>query len=377
MNAAMNIDELRAGVEEHMLAQADSVGELLEQFKSRVPAVLIDGRGWDRLVERADGLPISLATSGFGFELRLHEAEPRADLGLALFHGSRSAAHFEAWSRSRPEDASAAAVARLLQDMGRKEAALYGAKLLLEYDVDPAHSGPFPDPGVFLYPTADAVPGPGSAWTPDELCIVADRVAAACGRGPDRAERRHAERLFETPRPPGAQVAGLGAFPDRARALRVGITGIRSTVELTSFLQRAGWPGRTEALAPFVGDLEARGAFAHLAAHLDVGPDGLRPELGVSYYAQDASWVMNTGPWTGIIEGLRAPGLAVAEKLAALTESWAGVETVFGRRSLLLVVRGIHHFKTTLVDDRFREVKAYVFCLVLPPPGAWAAPAAK
>lgn len=366
----MNVDELRTGVEEHMLAQADSVGELLEQFRSRFPPVLIGGSGWDRLVERASGLPISLATSGFGFELRLHEVEPRADLGLALFCGSRSAAHFEAWSRSRPEDASARAVVQLLQDMGQQEAALYGAKLLLEYDVDPAHPGPFPDPGIFLYPTADAVPGPGSAWTPEELCIIADRVTAACGWAPDNAERRHAEQLFKTPRAPSAQIGGLGTFPDRARALRVGITGIRSTVELTSFLERAGWPGRTEAFSPFVEDLEARGAFAHLAAHLYIGPDGLRPELGVSYYAQDTSWVMNIEPWTGIIDGLRAPGLVVPEKLSALTESWAGVETVFGRRGLLLVVRGIHHFKTTLVDERLAEVKAYVFCLVLPPPQA-------
>lgn len=373
----MNVDELRTGVEEHMLAQADSVGELLEQFKSRFPPALIGGSGWDRLVERASGLPISLATSGFGFELRLHEVEPRADLGLALFCGSRSAAHFEAWSRSRPEDASARAVARLLQDMGQQEAALYGAKLLLEYDVDPAHPGPFPAPGIFLYPTADAVPGPDSAWTPEELCIIADRVADACGWEPDNAERQHAEQLFKTPRAPGAQIAGLGAFPDRRRALRVGITGIRNTVELTSFLERAGWPGRAETFAPFVEDLEARGAFAHLAAHLDIGPDGLRPELGVSYYAQDASWVMNTEPWMGIIDGLRAPGLVVPEKLAALTESWAGVETVFGRRSLLLVVRGIHHFKTTVVDERLAEVKAYVFCLVLPPPQAADAPGAK
>lgn len=64
----MNIDEARASIEEHMLAQADSVGELLEQFKSRIPSALIGGPGWDKLIERTNGLPISLATAGFGFE---------------------------------------------------------------------------------------------------------------------------------------------------------------------------------------------------------------------------------------------------------------------------------------------------------------------
>lgn len=353
-----------------MLAQADSVGELLEQFKSRIPPVLVSGSGWDRLVERASGLPISLATSGFGFELRLHESEPRADLGLALFQGSPSADHFEEWSRSRPEDASAGAIVRLLQDMGREGATLYGAKLLLEYDIDPARPGPFPDPGFFLYPTSDVLPGHGSAWAPEELCVIADRVVAACGWGPDSGERRCAEQLFNASGMPGPQVASLGAFPDRPRALRVGITGIRSTAELTSFLERIGWPGRVDAFAPFVLDLEEQGAFAHLAAHLDIDGGGLRPELGVSYYAQDTRWVMDAEPWMGIIDGLSRSGLVVPEKLSALTGSWTGVETVLGRSSLLLVVRGIHHFKTTLVGDHFKEAKAYVFCLVLPPPQA-------
>ena len=365
----MNFDEARASIEKQMLAQADSVGELLQQFKSRIPSALIAGRGWNRLVERASGLPISLATAGFGFELRLHEAEPRADLGLALFHGSLSATHFEAWSRSRPEDMSARAVVRLLQEMGQQGTALHriaDTKLLLEYDIDPAHPGPLPEPGIFLYPTADALPDPGSAQEPEELCVIAEAVIEACGWTSDRTERQHIERLFLA-RPPGAQVGAVGAFPDRTRALRVAITGIRSTHELTAFLERAGWPGRAETFAPFVLDLEARGAFAHLAAHLDIDPDGLRPELGVSYYASDAQWLKDIEPWTGIIDGLCVPGLVVPEKLSALTDTWAGVETLFGRRGLLMVVRGIHHFKMTLVGDRFEEVKAYVFCLVFPP----------
>ena len=269
----------------------------------------------------------------------------------------------------RPDDTSATAVVQLLREMGREGADLRriaGTKLLLEYDIDPAHDGPFPDPGIFLYPTADALPGAGSVEEPEDLGILADTVATASGWEPDRAERRHAEHLFRT-RPPGAQIGGVGAFPARTRGLRLAITDIGSTHELTSFLERAGWPGKTSAIAPFVSDLEARGAFSHLAAHLDVQPGGVGPDLGVSFYAQDAQWVKDIGPWMGIIDGLRAPGLVVPEKLSALEESWAGMETVFARRGMLLLVRGIHHFKMALVGDRFEEVKAYVFCLVSPP----------
>ena len=371
----MNIDEAQASIEKQMLAQADSVGELLEQFKSRIPSVLIDGAGWDKLMERTRELPISLATPGFGFELRLHETEPRADLGLALFRGTLSAAHFEEWSRSRPEDASARAIAGLLREMGREGAALNrigDTKLLLEYDIDPAHHGPFPDPGIFLYPPTEAKTDPRPVQGPEDLGVLADAVAAACGWALDSAERRHAERLLLA-KPPGAQIGAVGGFPDRVRALRVAVTDIRSTHELTSFLERAGWPGQPDVFVPFVGDLEARGAFTRLAAHLDIDGDGVRPELGVSYYARDAQWLKDIEPWMGIIDGLRAPGLVVPEKLSALAESWAGAETVFGRRGMLLVVRGIHHFKMTLAGDRFEEVKAYVFCLAFPPLQAAAA----
>ncbi len=364
----MNFDEARASVEEQMLAQADSVGELLVQFKSRIPPALIDGAGWDRLIERSSGLPISLATPGFGFELRLHEAEPRADLGLALFHGSRSVAHFEEWSRSRSEDVSAKAVVGLLKEMGRKGAALHriaDMKLMLEYDIDPAHPGPFPDPGLFLYPADGLLTDPGSAHESEALGVMVDAVSAACGWAPDSAERRHAQKLFLAI-PSGAQVGSVGGFPDRPRALRMTITGIRSTHELTSLMERANWPGQPEGCAPFVADLEARGAFAHLAAHFDIDEGGVRPGLGVSYYAGDAQWVKDIEPWMGVIDGLRVPGLVIPEKLSALMESWPGVETVFGRRGMLLVVRGIHHFKMVLVGDRFEEVKAYVFCLVFP-----------
>ena len=365
----MNIDEARTAAEKQMLGQADSVGELLEQFKSRIPSVLIDGTGWDRLVERARELPISLATPGFGFELRMHEAEPNADLGLALFSGSPSAAHFEQWARSRSEDASASAVVDLLGDMAREGSGLNrlaNTKLLLEYDIDPAHpTEQFPEPGIFLYPTADELTDPGSVQEPEDMGVLVDAVSAACGWTPDDAARRHAQQLLEA-KPPGTHIGAVGGFPGRARALRVAVTGIRSTRELTSLLERADWPGHPEEFAPFVESLEAQRAFAHLGAHLDIDSGGVKPKLGVSYYAQEAQWLKDIEPWTGIIEGLRTLGTVVPEKLAVLTDQWAGTETVFGRRGMLLVLKGIHHFKVTVTGGRLEEVKAYVFCLVFP-----------
>ena len=362
----MSLLASRAGIEEHMLAQADSVGELIEQFRNRISPALIDGPGWETLLERARALPISLATSGFGFELPLHEREPRADLGVGLFEGSRSAAHFEEWCRSQPEDPSRTAVVRLLREMGRQDSALRrvaGKKLLLEYDIDPAHRGAPPDPGIFLYPDPDALSGEGSS--PGDLGVVADALYAASGWEPEGAERRQAERLFVAI-PRDTHIGAVGVFPARNRGVRLAVTGFRKTRDLTAFLERAGWDGQTSVIAPFVSKLEERGAFAYLAAHLDVQAEGLGPGLGVSFYATDTQWSKDIDPWTGVIDGLGEHGLAMPRKLSALA-SCTGAEMMFGRKGMLLVARGIHHMKMSLARDRLEQVKAYVFFLVFPP----------
>lgn len=372
----MIIDESRALIEKHMLAQAGSVGELMEQFKGRISPVLIDGPGWDALLERARGLPVSLATSGFGFELPLHQVEPQADFGVPLFEGSRSAAHYEDWCRSQPAGSAATAPVRLLREMGREGSDLRriaGKKLLLEYDIDPAHRGTPPDPGIFLYPDDDALPGDGSAPRFKDLGVVADAVVAAAGREPDDVERRHLERVFLA-MAPDTHIGAVGTFPSRTRGLRLAIMGFRKTSELTAFLARAGWPGRPAAVAPLVSDLEERAAFAHLGIHLDVLAEGVGPALGVSFYARETQWLKDIDPWLPLIYSLRQQGLAVPDKLSALADSWSGAETVFGRSSMLLIVRGIHHIKLVLIGDRFEQVKAYVFFLVFAPSLAVASP---
>ena len=383
-NSAKDPLESREGVERQMLAQAETVGELLEQFGGRISPDLVGGPGWDRLLERARALPMSLATTGFGFELPLHDPVARADLGVGLFEGSVSAESFEEWSRSQPEAPPEAALVRLLGEMGRKGSALgriAGRKLLLEYDVDPAHQGAPPEPGIFLYPTAAALTGgssgprdgtddlpPGSSpgGGPDDLLVVARALYAMSGWDPDDASRDRAERVFAA-MPPGTHIGSVGAFPARERALRVAVEGFRRTRDVATFLERIGWEGCFSAIAPFASRMEERSAFAHLAAHFDLLDGGLGAELGLSFYATDAPWPTKIDPWTELIDGLREEGLAVERKLSALAASCAGVEVMFGRKGMLVVARGIHHVKAALVGNRVERVKAYVFHLVFPP----------
>jgi hypothetical protein len=250
--------------------------------------------------------------------------------------------------------------------MGRQGSALRrvaGKKLLLEYDIDPAHRGAPPDPGIFLYPDADALSGEGS--NPEDLDVVADALCAAGGWEPDAAERRQAERLFAA-MPRGTHIGAVGVFPGRSRGLRVAVTGFRKTRDLTVFLERAGWDGRTSGFAPFVSQMEERDAFAYLAAHLDVQAQGLGPGLGVSFYATDTQWSKDIEPWSGVIKGLREHGLAMPRNLSALA-SCTGADMMFARKGMLIVARGIHHVKMSLAGDRVEQVKAYVFFLVFPP----------
>ena len=365
----MDIAGNRAATEQHTLGQAGSLGELLEQFRDRISPTLIDARGWDKLLERGRGLPASLGAFGFGFELPLHEIEPKADLGVTLIEGTRSAAHFKEWCRSQSADQSTTRLVRLLSEMAREQSDLRriaGEKLLLEYDVDPAHSGAPPDPGIFLYPGDDVLTGDGSGRRLEDLRVVADAVAAAGGREPDAAERRQVERLFLA-MTPDTRVGAIGTFPARPRLLRLAIMGFRKTCEMTAFLERTEWPGRAEAVVPLVSALEERGAFAHLGVHMDVRAGGVGSVLGVSCYASDTQWLKDIQPWMALTEGLREQNVALPEKLSALANTWAGAEAVFGRRGMLVVVRGIHHIKLVLAGDRCEQVKAYVFFLFFTP----------
>ncbi len=371
-------EENRTVVETHMLTQAGSLGALVEQFRDRIPPALIDGAGWDRLLERARALPVSLGAFGFGFELPLHLPEPRADLGVGLFEGSRSAAHFLEWCRSRGADSSTAAPVRLLREMGREGSGLRriaGTRLLLEYDIDPAHRGAPPDPGLFLYPAADALPGDGSARQVADLGVVTGAMAAACGWEPDAAERAHIERVYLAAAA-GTYIGTVGAFPSRDRAIRLTATGFRKTGAVMGFLERAGWPGPRATVASTLSHLEDRGAFARVGVHFDVSARGVGATLGLSFFAGEQEWFAGEGErlndirhWTPLIDGLRELRLAVPEKLSALTGSSTGAETLFGKSAPFVLMRGIHHVKLVVAGDRIDQAKAYVFNLFfgLPP----------
>ena len=359
----MAADTLWAATEDCLLDEAESLGELLVRIRARIPTALIGAREFERLVDRARELPVTLAAFPFGFELPLHKDTPEADLGVSVVAGSKTAATFDKAGRAASAG-TAAAIARLLEEIGRDGSRLgrvAGNKMVLEYDVEPAPRDVHPEPGIFLYPDDGMLLGDGARFS--DVALVADAIAGAAECPLGDPELRLIRRVYRA-MDPGTSVRALGAFPSRDGGVRLTVAGFRTTQRVVEFLRRVGWPGDLTTVASTVSPLEQAGAFAYLGVHLDVCPDAVGPRLGLSCYAGEQQWLHDIRHWTALLDGIDAQGHVVPEKLSALAAA-TGAETLFGRSGRIRLVRGIHHVKLVLAEDRIEQAKAYVFLLMV------------
>ena len=360
----MPMDELWVATEARLLAEADSLGDLLVRIRDRIPTALVGTAEFDRLVDRARDLPVTMAAFPFGFELPLHKHRPQADLGASVVAGSRTAATFEKGGRSASRAATSSAIARLLGETGREASLLgriAGGKMVLEYDIELTPGGMHPDPGIFLYPDDGVLVGDGQRL--NDVAVVADAVASATRCPFGEPELRLIERVYRS-MDAGTSVRSVGAFPSRDSGIRIVVTGFRATAQVVAFLERAGWPGDLATVTSTLSPLEQAGAFAYLGVHFDVCPDAVGRTLGLSCYAREQQWLHDIRHWTVLLDAIAAQGHVVPEKLSALAAS-TGTERLFGRAGHIHLVRGIHHVKLVLTGDRIEQAKAYVFLLVI------------
>ncbi len=361
----MSIREDWVTTEKWLLRQANSMGELLAQIRSHISPRLIDGKGWERLLERAGESPATMAAFPFGFELPLHDPRPKADFGVSLVGESRTAAFYQEKNRSGDDDPIAAGLAWLLDETDREDSLLrrvIGRKMLLEYDVDLTPRATRQDPGIFLYPVGDVLAGDGRRF--QDLGAVYDALVSAVGRSPDAGEREHLEQVYRT-LTPDTCVKAIGTFPSRARGVRIAVTGFRKARDVVAFLERAGWPGQRSIVDDTVSFFEKRGAFAYLGVHFDIRASGVGPTMGLSFFAQEQEWLKDIRHWTALIDGLREQGCALSEKLSELANWSTGSTTLFGKSGPFMLVRGIHHIKLVIAEDQVEQAKAYVFFLMM------------
>ena len=368
----MSIKEEWTLTEERLRREAGSLGELLEQHRTRISPGLIGGEGWNRLVERARGLPPNLAAFPFGFELPLHEHRPGADLGVSVVGGTRAAAFFEERGRSEDADPSTRGVVRLLDATSPAESRLrdvVGRKMMLEYDIHSLEDGADPAPGIFLQPAERPIVGDRAAQRFRDIDVVLDAIASAIGWELDAAEGALIERMYLA-LPPNARMGSFGAFPARGRGFRLAMTGLRTTAEVMALLEGSDWSGEHAVVASTVSRLEERGAFLHLGVHVDIRDGGLGPTLGLSLFTRDREpkdgryWLDRPDYWTALIDAIRERDLAVPEKLSELARWSSNAETLFCESGAFVLMRGIHHIKLVVSGGRIDQVKGYVFLLM-------------
>ena len=101
--------------------------------------------------------------------------------------------------------------------------------------------------------------------------------------------------------------------------------------------------------------------------YIDVQKEGLGPGLGLTLivrqrYTKDSRyWLDGLTDWDPFLEALGHEDLVVPEKIAELAGWVSKPTTLFAKSGHFVLLRGIHHIKLVISENRLREVKAYVF----------------
>ena len=366
----MDIDQAVAVTQDRLAEEGASMGELLGHLRSRISPVLIGAPQWERILDRARRLPITMGAQPFGFELPLHDRRPEADFGVSLASGNRSGAFFEARARSDETDETARAVSRLFREMeaeGSPLREIVGRKLMLEYDIGSAGGNSDPMPGMFLRPNERTIVSGGGHS--NDVGTVVDALVSCVGWEPIAAERENAERVYLA-QPEDTRLDSFGVFPSRARTVRLAIMGFKGRRAIRSFLEDIGWPGETAAVEAVVSRFEERASIVRSGANVDVREDGVGPTLGLTlivrqrYTGDSRYWLDGLTDWDPFLAALGHEELVVPEKLTALA-GWASKPTtLFGRTGRFVMLRGIHHIKLVISGGRLEKAKAYVYMVL-------------
>ena len=162
----------------------------------------------------------------------------------------------------------------------------------------------------------------------------------------------------------------FGVFPSRSRAIRLAVMGFKTCRELCSYLEDTGWPGQLSTVESVVSRFKERANVVRIGVNIDVREGGLGPTLGLTLivkqrYTKDSRyWLDGLTDWDPFLEALGQEDLLVPEKLKALAGWVSKPTTLFAKSGPFLLLRGIHHIKLVLSENRLRKAKAYVFMVL-------------
>ena len=366
----MDTQEAVTLTQDRLAQEGDTLDELLGYFRKRVSPVLIGDAEWARILECARRHPITMGAFPFGFELPLHDRSPRADFGVSLTSGTRTAAAFLARAETGQSDETVAAITRLFGHMEAEHSPLrdiVGRKMMLEYDVGTAGTDEPPQPGMFVRPGERPVIG--ACGQARDVSTVVDALVSSVGWERDEAERRNVERAYLA-QPGDTRMDSFGVFPSRSRSIRLAIMGFTGKPALRGFLENTGWPGEPDAVDAVIARFEERTNIIKTGVNIDVRADGLGPTLGLYFIVKHRQtnearyWLDGLTDWDPFLEALGQEALVIPEKLGALA-GWASKPTpLFGKSGRYVLLRGIHHVKLVISGDALQQAKGYLFMVL-------------
>ncbi len=366
----MDIDAAITLTQDRLAEEGGSMGDLLGQFRNRISPVLVGDPEWERILDRAGKLPITMGALPFGFELPLHERRPEADFGASLASGTRPAAFFRERAQTDRTDEAARAITRLFEQLDAEDSPLrdiVGRKLMLEYDIGSARGGESAFPGLFLRPGERPIIG--ARGQANDVALVVDALVSCVGWEMGDAQRENVGRVYLA-QPDDTRMDSFGIFPSRSRAIRLAVMGFKSQQELCSYLEDTGWPGQLSAVDSVISRFRQRADIVRTGANIDVREEGLGPTLGLTLivkqrYTKDSRyWLDGLTDWDPFLEALGHEDLVVPEKLTALADWVSKPTTLFAKSGRYVLLRGIHHIKLVISGNRLEKAKAYVFMVL-------------
>ena len=331
-----------------MNAARGSFGKFLAVLSSLFPSGLVGPSGWQRLLALADRLPIHVIDNRFGFEFALCDPEPEADFFAGFSARDRLAEFYVSQGNGAPPGSAPAAMGAFLVEQAQNPQAFLprsGGDVILEYDLAGAAPDPDAPPGIFL------VPGTTRETSARELLGDPDSVVTAlwavAGRGPDAAERRQVQRIYET-LPPTGFISQAGVIPGRAqRAIRL-VVRIYSVGEAVEMLERLEWPGSPPAAAAVLEDVMHL-TRPHTGLSMDVTAQGMSPRLGLELFRPVEWYELDRAGWKSLFDLLVEKGWCLPEKGRGMA-AWPQMDQVFAAGGVYRVRQSINHVK--LIMDR-------------------------
>lgn len=327
-----------------------SFGHFLGACRGSFPSALVGELELERLLSRAERLPLCVLDQRFGFEFELGNEKPDADFCVVAVPGSDLAAHFVREGRAATPDSPAAALGACLAEAAGDPASALAARdgsIVLEYDVSSAEPSDEPSPpGVFFTPRGRTVAAARGLFDRPGDVLASLCAAAGWQSAPD--ELRQVERVCDA-LPDAALVAQAGAMPGRApRAVRLVIHRIDPDA-LPGLLLRLGWRGSVETAVSVIADttdVTQRSA----VLSVDVTAAGVAPRLGMELFlppSEDGSEQTDRRNWSPVIDRLEERAWCLPAKAQGL-RAWPGTDTVVGAGGLYRVHRFLNHMKAVV-----------------------------